>query len=64
VTEQWPALEKPCGRCGETGFVREFYTDGREYLCPDCEGDGRVPTEFGAAVLEFVRKHLKPRVTM
>lgn len=52
-----PPLEKRCGRCfgGRTSGDGPF---DEPITCRWCDGTGELPTEFGRAVLDLVRKHL------
>jgi len=49
-----PELEVLCPKCKGTGG--ETYQDGRDW-CYDCNGAGYIPTAFGRAVLDLIRRN-------
>lgn len=52
-----PELERYCGLCSGDGQHKgPMDVDWR--TCPHCGGTGKVVTEFGAAVLEFVTRRM------
>jgi DnaJ-class molecular chaperone len=57
-----PMLERdePCERCQGKGTYWGGPRGDSKIMCSDCAGSGHAPTEFGAAVLEFVKRHLLP----
>jgi DnaJ-class molecular chaperone len=54
-TGAWPALEVECDRCGGKGYL----DDNHSKRCLWCGGHGRVTTDFGDMVLEFVTRRLQ-----
>lgn len=38
--EDWKLLTRPCLTCTTTGSVLDVW--GRDQVCPDCDGNGRV----------------------
>jgi RecJ-like exonuclease len=65
-------LDEKCPECGGCGAIqseewaewfrgprREPHPEGPEEVpCGACDGLGRVPTEEGRLILDFVRRHL------
>lgn len=48
-------LKIPCRECEGRGKWRE---QGYFFRCPECEGVGSFPTEFGEKILELIRQNL------
>lgn len=58
-------LEMKCERCEGTGYVTDEWRNSRptQRSCDDCHSRGLVPSEFGEAVLAFVKRNLSLQVT-
>lgn len=56
-----PPLEVKCEACSGEGFSTHPHADGRDrrHPCSQCDMRGYVPSEFGEAVLDLVRKYVK-----
>lgn len=55
-----PPLETQCDACQGTGTTLSHdWCPPRYQQCTTCDGHGHVPTEFGDAILGFVRQRLK-----
>ena len=57
--EHMPPLEVECLQCKGSGIL-EGKLGGWE--CDVCEGRGKVPTEFGKRILDFIYVHVKLQV--
>lgn len=58
-------LEKPCERCGGEGFTKEFGNyEYHKLTCNACGGLGFVVTEEGGALLEFLKRRFKMRISV
>ena len=51
-----PLLEVECERCHGSGSYLDI---DRLRTCPDCDGVGSVPTQFGMDVFNFVWRRLE-----
>jgi len=55
----YPSLEKDCEYCNGTGeHEDQRYDNGYVPKCNRCNGEGKIPNEFGEYVLEFLKKHI------
>ena len=56
-------LEKSCERCGGLGYLKDSLNESKLHPnCRSCKGTGRVVTDFGREVLDFMEKHLELKV--
>ncbi len=49
-----PALEQSCQQCNGSGVREGQFTD-----CPNCDGTGKIATDFGECVLELLEHNFK-----
>lgn len=50
-----PELERPCRSCAGAGWE---LAGQHRFRCEECGGAGRVVTEVGRRVLDFLSRHL------
>lgn len=59
-------LEENCPCCNGAGQVDMYGSGSVLVMCSHCHGIGKVPTEFGQKILEFISRRLefvsKPRI--
>ncbi|WP_149111090.1 hypothetical protein [Limnoglobus roseus] len=58
IQDQIPELERPCETCRGQRGSDDCYS--RRYMCPECDGAGFVPTEFGVKILQSMRHNFRP----
>ena len=54
--EKLPELESACRKCGGKGEWEEY---GRLIICPNCDGAGHIPTDFGKKVIALIQHNLR-----
>lgn len=55
---KFPDMDRDCEDCRGLGYR---YAGGgdKKYSCIECDGKGKILTEAGEELIEFIRRHLE-----